>query len=334
VISEPGVFLGKTSRRVVVKKQRRVIMEMPLKQLRHITIATSGVTLSSAVIAFCAQGNVPLDFLTPRGEPLARLCTPLDGLGNTGLAQLRAVHDGSGLHLAHTIVRGKLRNQLNLVKYYHKYRKRVDEAFAQAFTEVEQKFDLLLTELKRFEPVGDYETVRHRLFAFEGQGGNLYWQMMRLLLEDDVPFAGRERQGATDLVNSLLNYGYGMLYPRVHHALVLAGLNPCISFLHSFQDSKPTLVFDMIEEFRSQAVDRVVFSMITKGERLEIEPQGGRLTKETVQKLIRNILERLAMPVRYRGQEKSLEEIIHLQAKRLADHLQGKGRYQPFIGRW
>ena len=48
----------------------------------------------------------------------------------------------------------------------------------------------------------------------------------------------------------------------------LAGLHPCISFLHSFQDGKPTLVFDMIEEFRSQAVDRVVFSMITKGERL------------------------------------------------------------------
>ena len=334
VISEPGVFLGKTSQRVVVKKQRRVVMEMPLKQLRHIIIATPGVTLSSAVIAFCAQGNVPLDFLTPRGEPLARLCTPLDGLGNTGLAQLRAVHDGSGLHLAQTIVRGKLRNQLNLVKYYHKYRKRVDEAFAQAFAQVEQKFDTLLTELKRFEPAGDYDEVRHRLFAFEGQGGNLYWQMVRLLLEDDVPFDGREHQGATDLVNSLLNYGYGMLYPRVHHALVLAGLNPCVSFLHSFQDSKPTLVFDMIEEFRTQAVDRVVFSMITKGEHLAIDSKTGQLTKETVQKLIRNVLERLALPVRYRGQEKSLQEIIYLQAKRLAVHLQGKERCQPFIGRW
>jgi CRISPR-associated protein Cas1 len=35
-----------------------------------------------------------------------------------------------------------------------------------------------------------------------------------------------ESGGATDLVNSLLNYGYGILYPRVHHALMLAGLNP------------------------------------------------------------------------------------------------------------
>ena len=334
VIAEPGVFLGKTSRRVVVKKQRRVIMEMPIKQLRHVIITTPGVTISSAVIALCAQGNVPMDFLTSRGEPLARLCAPLDALGNTGLEQLQAVHDGSGLKLAQTFVYGKLKNQFNLVKYYHKYRKRVDEKFARAFDEVEQKFDALIAELKGFAPVGDYDTVRQQLFAIEGQGGNLYWQMIRLLLEDDVEFTGRERQGATDLVNSMLNYGYGMLYPRVHHALVLAGLHPGISFLHSFRDGKPTLSFDMIEEFRAQAVDRVVFGMITKGERVALEAKTGRLTKETVQKLVQNVLERLATPVRYRSRDVPLQDIIPLQAKRLAAHLHGKGRYRPFIGRW
>jgi CRISPR-associated endonuclease Cas1 len=109
VISEPGVLLGRTSRRIVVKKQRRIIMEIPLKQLRHIIVATPGVTLSSAVIAACAEQKVPIDFLTARGEPLARLYTPLDSLGNTGLQQLKAVHDGSGLKLARTIVYGKLK---------------------------------------------------------------------------------------------------------------------------------------------------------------------------------------------------------------------------------
>jgi CRISP-associated protein Cas1 len=244
------------------------------------------------------------------------------------------VHDGSGLKLARTIVYGKLKNQLNLVKYYHKYRRRVDQEFSRAFDEVEQKFDRLMAEVQHFVPAGDYDDGRQRLFAFEGQGGNLYWQMIRLLLDDDVEFAGRERQGATDLLNSLLNYSYGMLYPRVHHALMLAGLNPCISFLHSFQEDKPTLSFDLIEEFRAQAVDRVVFGMINKGERLEIDPKTGRLTKETVQKLIQNVLERLATPVRYRRQDKPLQEIIQLQAKLLADHLHGKARYRPFIRQW
>jgi CRISPR-associated protein Cas1 len=334
VITEPGVFLGKTSKRAVVKKQRRVIMEILLKQLRHVIISTTGVTLSSAVIALCAREQVPIHFLTSHGEPLARLCTPLDTLGNTGLQQLQAVHDGSGLVLAKTFVTGKLRNQFNLVKYYHKYRKHVDEDFARAFDDVEQQFDALLADLRAFTPAGDYDAMRQQLFAFEGRGGNLYWQMIRLLLEDDVEFAGRERQGATDLVNSLLNYGYDMLYPRVHHALVLAGLHPGISFLHSFQDGKPTLAFDLIEEFRPQAVDRAVFSMITKGEELAIDAKTDRLTQETVRKLIQNILERLTTPIRYRSQEKSLQEIIHLQARLLAAHLHGKRRYRPFIGRW
>jgi len=335
IITEPGAFIGKTFKRVVVKQQRQVVMEIPFRQLRHIIVAAHGITLSSDVITLCAHERVPIDFLDYHGEPVARLCTPLDSVGNTGLQQLRALHDGSGLTIARTIVYGKLKNQLNLVKYYHKYRKHVDEAFSQTFAEVAQKFTVLLTDLKAYAPSGtDYDTGRQRLLAFEGQGGNLYWRMIRLLLEDDVKFPGRERRGATDLVNSLLNYGYGMLYPRVHHALVLAGLNPCVSFLHVPQDDKPTLVFDMIEEFRAQAVDRVIFGMITKGEELTLESQTQRLARETVQKIIRNILERLATPVPYRGQEKPLQEIIHLQAKLLAEHLYGRKRYRPYIASW
>lgn len=334
VLSEPGVFLGRTSKRVVVKKQRRVMTEVPLRQLRHVIITTPGVTLSASVIALCSQHQIPIDFLNGRGDPIARLYTPMDALGTTGLQQLQAVHDGRGLQLARTIVLGKLRNQFNLVKYYHKYRKRVDETFTRVFDEVEHKFAALLLAVRHFAAVGEYDTVRGQLFAFEGRGGNLYWQMIRVLLADDVDFPGRERRGATDLVNSLLNYGYGMLYPRMQHALVLAGLHPGISFLHSFQDGKPTLAFDLIEEFRAQAVDRVVFAMLTKGEALALDATTGQLTKATVHKLVQNVLERLATPVRYRSQEKPLQEIIQLQAKLLAAHLHGEGAYRPFIGRW
>jgi CRISPR-associated protein Cas1 len=311
-----------------------VIREVALRELRHVVVATRGVSLSADVIWFCAQEKVPIDFLSPRGDPVARLVAPLDSLGNTGLQQLRALHDGSGLLLARSFVYGKLKNQLNLVKYYHKYWKRVDEAFARSFDEVEVKFDALIGELRAFSPSGEYDAARNRLFAFEGQGGALYWQMIRLLLDDDVEFHGRERRGATDLVNSLLNYGYGMLYPRIHQALLMAGLNPCIGFLHSLQDGKTSLVFDLIEEFRPQAVDRVIFSMITKREPLALDRETGRLTRETVQRVVQNVVERLGTPLRHRGRERALRDVIHDQARLLADHLAGAKRYRPFIARW
>ena len=59
------------------------------------------------------------------------------------------------------------------------------------------------------------------------------------------------RRGTTDLVNSLLNYGYGILYSRLTNVLVRAGLNVYIGFLHKPQKGKAGLLYDFIEEFRA-----------------------------------------------------------------------------------
>ena len=68
---------------------------------------------------------------------------------------------------------------------------------------------------------------------------------------------------------------------------------------------------------------------------LALEAKSGRLTKATIQKLAQHVLERWATPVRYRQQEKPLQEVIGLQAKRLAASLRGEGGlYRPFLGRW
>ena len=42
------------------------------------------------------------------------------------------------------------------------------------------------------------------------------------------------------MFNSLLNYGYGILYNRVQKALVDAGAALHVSFLHEPRDEKPT----------------------------------------------------------------------------------------------
>lgn len=66
------------------------------------------------------------------------------------------------------------------------------------------------------------------------------------------------------IYNSLLNYGYAILYARVWKNILAAKLNPSIGVLHAKQDGKPTLVFDVVELFRAQMVDRVVISLIQK----------------------------------------------------------------------
>ena len=98
-----------------------------------------------------------------------------------------------------------------------------------------------------------------------GRRAASYWSAVRRLLWWKPGFEGRVRRGAADLVNSLLDYGYGILYSRLMNVLVRAGLNVHIGFLHKPQKGKAGLLYDFIEEFRAPAVDRTVFSWLNLG---------------------------------------------------------------------
>ncbi len=92
-------------------------------------------------------------------------------------------------------------------------------------------------------------------------------------------------------------------------------------------------MFDLIEEFRPQAVDRVIISMIGRGERLKMG--GSFLDQKTRKHLLKNILERLNIPFQFRDREMSLQQVINFQAGALVKFLQDKkSRYWPFIGKW
>lgn len=71
---------------------------------------------------------------------------------------------------------------------------------------------------------GSADRFRQSLMGLEGTLGSKYWQLICHLLPDEVNFEGRKRRRARDLVNSLLNYGYGVLYSQVLNAIIYAGL--------------------------------------------------------------------------------------------------------------
>jgi len=134
-------------------------------------------------------------------------------------------------------------------------------------------------------------------------------------------------------VNSLLNYGYAVLQARVYLAVLRAGLEPQVSFLHALQKSKPTLTYDLMEEFRPQVVDRTVLTMLSRREPVQVDAQG-MLTEAARRLLISRIHDRLATLMKFRGAERKLDEIITDQARLLAACLKGERAYRPFIGKW
>jgi CRISPR-associated protein Cas1 len=332
LVTNYGSFLGKKSERLILKENGKVVNEIPFHDLEQVIIDTPGASLSTDVIRECVEHGVQISFLTPSGKPFARLVSPyLTGTVITRRQQLMAFCDERSVSLAKLFIKGKLKNQVNVLKYFAKYRKGVDrglfESISGLIEQIEQAAGFLHTIHGKC-----IDDVRAQLMSVEGRAGNLYWEGVKLLTEDKVDFPGRKHREAVDPVNSLLNYGYGMLCRQAEGALILAGLDPFGGFLHVDRPGKLSLVYDFVEEFRQQVVDRVVIAMINKG--IAVEMEEGMLSNTARRDFSERIKERLESQEKYQGKKYKLRTIIQMQARRVATFLRGEAKYRPFVGGW
>jgi CRISPR-associated protein Cas1 len=121
----------------------------------------------------------------------------------------------------------------------------------------------------------------------------------------------------------------------VEQAIILAGLDPYAGFLHADRPGKPSLVLDLIEEFRQCIVDRTIIGLTNRHVPLE-QDEEHLLTQETRRKVAEKVLERLdgsAEP--YEGKRQVLRFILQSQARHLASFLRGdRDSYAPFVASW
>lgn len=331
VVSTPGSYIGASYKSIVVKQLGKVIGKST-EALRHITVIGKGISLSSNALMFCMNRKIPIDFFDGRGTQYASVLTPqfVDGTLWTQQSQLPLARK---VELASQIIIGKMKNQLNLIKYYHKYHKDVlGNALGEKYVESVLKLKRTLEKAKQYDRTD--EQYAKGIMAIEAQGALAYWDYIRTLLSDDkINFERRERQGATDLLNVMLNYGYAILYSRVWKTILAAKLNPSIGILHAPQHGKPTLVYDVVEIFRPQMVDRVVISLVQKNVSLKVKD--GLLNEPTKRTLIRSILDRLNRYEKYRKEELTLAQILFRQSQEIAKYIAGEAEtFKPYVAKW
>lgn len=332
VVDAFGMSLGKKSERLQVKRKGEVLQEIPFFNVSQIIISSSGVSISTDVIQECMENGIQISFLTFNGQPYARISSPnLTGTVLTRREQLMAYNDKRSVWLSKEIIAGKIKNQGNVLKYFARHCKTAAPDMYKSIYEGIAQLDARLSEMAAIdgEKIDD---VRPQLMSVEGRAADAYWKMVKLLMEDREEFTGREHRGADDPVNSMLNYGYGILYSQVWGALILAGLEPFAGFMHVDRPGKPSMTLDLTEEFRQAVVDRVVIAMIRKG--VNVELVDGRLTDETRKMLISKINERLDSSERYDGKDFAIRSIIQKQARRVATYLRGENKYKAFVFKW
>ena len=320
-ISEIGTFLGVAKNTIALKQKGRVVYKMPKNQCERIIIASTSVSLSGALVKLCATMGIAIDFIDPyaKATPYASLYGSKNVYARMSLRQLKILETPLQLKLAKAFVKGKVKNQINYLKYLNKYHKIIDTPILA----MEKQLTSMMLKAK----------TSNELMGHEGMSAVNYWHALSMVVDDKVNFTHRITYKAGDLVNSSLNYGYAILYSRVQYHAVRAGLSLHISFLHALDDAKPTLVYDLIEEFRAFVVDRTIFTMFNQNEPLKLN-KDNLLDSKSRQLIAKKVLERIGSFTKHKRASKKVDTIIAEQAYMLTRAIKGLTTYKPFIGKY
>ncbi len=327
-IAEYGQFLGITGNRLVIKQNGSVVQEYSLNRLKTIQIAKNGVSFSSDLILQCAVRGIKVFILDFRGQAVACISgVQQHAVVNTRKHQFNFISSRDVAQLCSKFVYGKCRNQRATLLYFGKYQNQLNSNQGEIIRHAAEQIKILSYTVKRreWEEISDW---RNQLLGYEGQAAHCYWQALILanLLPDS--FQGREKRNANDVVNQSLNYGYAILTSYVWHCLINAGLEVYAGCLHTERAGKPSLVLDLMEEYRAWTVDRVVIKLRSQLEDLS------ELTPVFKKKIIKDIHETFNRKYSYNNRKLRLESILQRQIYHLSGSFSGANTYRPYLFRW
>ncbi|MEL6393124.1 MAG: CRISPR-associated endonuclease Cas1 [Bacteroidota bacterium] len=235
------------------------IHHIAARKVKSIVLTTAGA-LSSDAIRLAMMHNVDLIIADRSGMPLGRWWhAKLGSTTKIRRKQLEAGMGRTGLGFVRNWLRTKLERQGQLLRKLKKHRKHHHDLLNDRAERIESLAQSLATVI---DSANQIHEVAETLRGLEGTAGRLYFQTLSTLLLPDFQFDGRSFRPARDPFNAFLNYGYGVLYGRVEKALMVAGLDPYVGFMHRDDYNQKSLVFDFIEPYRPW-IDRVVFRLFS-----------------------------------------------------------------------
>jgi CRISPR-associated protein Cas1 len=320
--------------RVDVEREKK--MQVPLHHLGSV-VCLGNIMISPALMHRCADDGIALVLLDGNGRFKARLEGAVTGNILLRQAQHRQAGDADfSLNVARSMIAGKLRNARQVL--LRGAREAADESDARSLTAAATA---LRASVRNLPLTADLDSVR----GIEGDAAKVYFSALNSVVRRDArqhfSMDGRTRRPPRDRINALLSFLYSMLMNDCRSALEAVGLDPQLGFLHAVRPGRAALALDLMEEFRAIMADRLVLTLINRGQIGSgdfVEREGGAVLLEGDA--------RRAVVVAY--QERKQEEITHplletkmpigllpqIQARLLARHIRGETEtYLPYLSR-
>lgn len=259
-VTSQGAYLHKEGETVVVKVEQEDRLRLPIHTLSSI-VCFGQVSCSPFLLGHCAEKDVSVSFMTMYGRFLARVQGAVSGNVLLRREQYRRADcDQASAKLARMFVLGKVANSRLII-----HRALRDHGDKIQQPGMEKTCLTLARYIKRLQ----HETDLGRIRGIEGRTARDYFNQFDHLIigqKQAFSFTGRNRRPPLDRVNCLLSFIYSLLYHDARSALETVGLDPAVGYLHRDRPGRMGLALDLMEEFRPILADRLVLSLVNRGQ--------------------------------------------------------------------
>ncbi|WEU40294.1 MAG: CRISPR-associated endonuclease Cas1 [Candidatus Odinarchaeum yellowstonii] len=331
VVNEPGSFIGTKNGMITVYKSGEKILEVPIPKINFIIVLTRGASFSSALVKLLAKHNIPIIFYSPLGYPISICKSFITGSIELRKNQYKLKETVKGIKLASLFAQGKTLNQYSILYSMAKNRTISDPQLSKELYKVAREIKQISEQIIKLGAEKTEKNIQS-IINLEAEAAKLYWGILPKPLSKVIEFPGRKKrfENPTDPVNISLNYLYTILGGECSLYLELCGLDPYAGFLHADTPRRPALAMDLMEEFRQQIVDRVVFKAVFE-RKLDNILENNRLKREARLMLYKLYTERINTKVTFLNRSLPIQDHIFLQARRIGEYIMGRQEYKPFI---
>lgn len=209
---------------------------------------------SPALMGKCVGKCIPINFVSPHGKFLAKVCGETKGNVFLRVAQIDKFRE-NGLFLTQNTLASKFSNSLQVIK-----RTLHDNVSLRDDDEIKAVINTLRYSVDEIYQSASIESA----MGIEGNCAKNYFSVFNKLITNpkaSISFEYRTKRPPLDPVNALLSFVYTLYTNEYAAALETVGLDSYIGFCHSLRSGRSSLACDLVEETRC-LVERFVLTLI------------------------------------------------------------------------
>lgn len=243
-INEYGATLGLVNDRLQVRRNGKLVQEVPTLHLERVVLMVPA-NVTQPAVRFLMERGIDIAYLSPNGTFYGRYSAGAGKSVEQRLAQFQKFFEPKfRLALAKTFIAGKIANMLALWRALR--------------CENCKELETLQRIARGLDGVSSLES----LLGNEGAASAAHFQLFRRFLPRAWHFPRRQPHPPPDPVNAMLSLGYTLLYSRMAGLLHMHGLDPYLGFFHERKNGHAALASDLIEEWRAPLVDLLVLKLV------------------------------------------------------------------------